>query len=58
MKVGNIIKNKSIKNRYSGKNLIGIVTKVSAKKCRYWVIDLESGSQYIWLSRECEIICK
>lgn len=58
MNVGSIIKNNFITNRYSGKKLIGIIIKVSDTKCKYWVVDIESGNKYIWLSRECELVYK
>jgi len=58
MKNGNIIKNMSIKNRLSGKNLNGIIIRMSNEKDKCWVVDLVSGNKYIWLSRECELIYK
>ena len=58
MKNGNIIKNMSIKNRLSGKNLTGIIIRMSNEKDKCWVVDFGSGNKYIWLSRECELIYK
>lgn len=56
MRIGNIIINSRIKNRYTRNNLFGIITGVSKAGNTIQVIELNSGSRYTWISRECKVI--
>lgn len=58
MKIGSIVRNNRIINRITGSNPVGIIVRFSRSKDRVWVIDLESGSDYIWIVRECLTIFK